>query len=118
MKRLTAVFMAVVLMAGMLAGCGNKGSAADTQQPAAKQETDNSQNADTDKTEGTGQVTIQWWTPNWDEPESREMAAEFEKENPDIKVELVITDWDTYKSKITTAISADRKSPRLNSSHA
>ena len=112
MKRLTAVFMAVVLMAGMLAGCGNKGSAADTQQPAAKQETDNSQNADTDKTEGTGQVTIQWWTPNWDEPESREMAAEFEKENPDIKVELVITDWDTYKSKITTAISA-KNAPEL-----
>ncbi|MFR2214164.1 MAG: extracellular solute-binding protein [Ruminococcus sp.] len=35
------------------------------------------------------------------------MAAEFEKEHPDIKVEIVVTDWDTYKSKITTAISAD-----------
>ena len=51
-------------------------------------------------------VTIQWWTPNWDEPESREMAEEFEKDNPNIKVELVVTDWDTYKDKITTAISA------------
>lgn len=79
MKRLTAVFMAVVLMAGMLAGCGNKGSAADTQQPAAKQETDNSQSADTDKTEGTGQVTIQWWTPNWDEPESQRWQPSLKK---------------------------------------
>ena len=54
-----------------------------------------------------GKTTIEWWTPNWDEVESREMAAEFEKEHPDIKVEIVVTDWDTYKSKITTAISAD-----------
>lgn len=58
------------------------------------------------------QTTIQWWTPNWDEVESKEMAAEFEEANPDIKVELVITDWDTYKSKITTAISAG-KAPEL-----
>lgn len=50
-------------------------------------------------------TTIEWWTPNWDEVESREMAAEFEAANPGIKVELVITDWDTYKSKITAAIS-------------
>lgn len=51
------------------------------------------------------ETTIEWWTPNWDEVESREMAAEFEAANPGIKVELVITDWDTYKSKITAAIS-------------
>ena len=53
------------------------------------------------------ETTIQWWTPNWDEPESREMAAEFEATNPDIKVELVITDWDTYKARVTSAISDD-----------
>lgn len=49
--------------------------------------------------------TIQWWSPNWDEKESRELAAEFMKDNPDIKVDIVVTDWDTYKSKITAAIS-------------
>lgn len=52
-------------------------------------------------------TTIEWWTPNWDEVESREMASEFEAANPGIKVELVITDWDTYKSKITAAISTN-----------
>ena len=58
-------------------------------------------------TAALAQTTIEWWTPNWDEVESREMAAEFEAANPDIKVNLVITDWDTYKSKITAAISTD-----------
>ena len=57
--------------------------------------------------EKDGVKTIEWWTPNWDEVESKEMAAEFEKEHPDIKVDIVVTDWDTYKSKITTAISTD-----------
>ncbi|MCD7737179.1 MAG: sugar ABC transporter substrate-binding protein [Lachnospiraceae bacterium] len=51
------------------------------------------------------QTTIEWWTPNWDEEVSREFVEEFEAENPDIHVELVITDWDTYKDKITVAIS-------------
>jgi multiple sugar transport system substrate-binding protein len=57
-------------------------------------------------------TTVQWWTPNWDEKESREMAAEFEAANPGIKVDLVITDWDTYKSKITAAIST-KNAPEL-----
>lgn len=48
---------------------------------------------------------IEWWTPNWDQAVSEEFEAEFEKANPDIDVKLVITDWDTYKAKITTAIS-------------
>ena len=29
--------------------------------------------------EKDGVKTIEWWTPNWDEVESKEMAAEFEK---------------------------------------
>lgn len=57
-------------------------------------------------------VTIQWWTPNWDEPESREMVSEFEANNPDIKIDLVITDWNTYKEKITTALTG-RNVPEL-----
>lgn len=115
MKKVAVVFLATVMALGLLAGCGNKNSAQDVQQPGQSQEEGNAQSTETtdvSQTDAVEQVTIQWWTPNWDEPESREMAAEFEKENPDIKVELVITDWDTYKSKITTAISA-KNAPEL-----
>ena len=58
------------------------------------------------------ETTIQWFTPNWDEPESREMVAEFEAANPDIKVELVITDWESYKARATAALS-DENAPEL-----
>lgn len=86
LKKFVALAMCATMCVSMAVGCGKK------------EET---------TAEKGGKTTIEWWTPNWDEVESREMAAEFEKEHPDIKVEIVVTDWDTYKSKITTAISAD-----------
>lgn len=86
---------AVTIGMGMMSGCGQKETRQQTGGSAGKEE---SAKGDT--------ATIQWWTPNWDEKESREMAEEFETANPGIKVDLVVTDWETYKDKITTAISA------------
>ena len=95
------VMVMLVLSFASLAGCA-KTESPQPNKPETNEET---------PTKGK-EVTVQWWTPNWDEPESREMAAEFEKNNPGTKVELVITDWDTYKSKITAAISA-KNAPEL-----
>ena len=75
-----ATLLSVILVATLFVGCGN---------------------GDADY------VTIEWWTPNWNEDASREMADEFMAENPDVKVELVITDWETYRASVTTAISTD-----------
>jgi multiple sugar transport system substrate-binding protein len=99
-KRKICILLVMVLM--ILSSASLVGCTASDQQGPQQSEDQNNDNGDT-----VEQVTIQWWTPNWDEPESREMAAEFEADNPGTKVELVITDWDTYKSKITTAISAN-----------
>ena len=79
-----------------LAACGGSGGEAS----ASQTETDSAGSS-----AAAAQTTIEWWTPNWDEAVSREFVSEFEAENPDIHIELVITDWDTYKDKITTAIS-------------
>ena len=89
------ILLAAAICMGGATGCGSG--------PA---EQGNAATGDKKAVDSGEAVTIQWWTPNWDEPESREMAEEFEKDNPNIKVELVVTDWDTYKDKITTAISA------------
>ena len=89
-KKLTACILSLTL-ALSLAACGSDGSA--------------SANGAQSGNGSTAQTTIQWWTPNWDEEVSKEFVSEFEAENPDIHIELVITDWDTYKDKITTAIS-------------
>lgn len=100
MKKGAALALALAVGMSVLTGCGSSQKAPETQNGGVQTEAAKTGEAKKDA------VTIQWWSPNWDEPESREMVAEFEAEHPDIKVELVVTDWDTYKSKITTAISA------------
>lgn len=86
-KKFLAAALSVSMIAALASGCSQGGQ---------------SSGGDSGDT-----VTIEWWTPNWDETESREMAEEFEEANPGIHVDIVITDWDTYKSKITTAISTN-----------
>lgn len=60
----------------------------------------------------SGVKTIQWFSPNWDEEESKALIKQFESENPDIKVELVVTEWESYKTKAITALSS-KNSPEL-----
>ena len=98
MKKATRIVALVLClaMAFTLAACGG-GNAGSTGSTAGS--TAGSAPATGDAT------TIEWWTPNWDEEASRAFVEEFQADNPDIKVDLVITDWDTYKDKITTDIS-------------
>lgn len=49
-------------------------------------------------------VTIKWWVPNWDEAVAKVLVAEFEAQNPNIKVEMSITTWNTMLGQIRTAL--------------
>ena len=57
-KRWMAVMLGATMIVSMAAGCGKGESSTE---------------------EKDGVKTIEWWTANWDEVESKEMAAEFEK---------------------------------------
>lgn len=104
-----ALVLSLLMMMSVFSACGSQSGS-----QTSNNSNQNSAQAQSAAGGGSAQkVEIQWWTPNWDEPESREMAAEFEKANPNVKVNLVITDWETYKSKITAAISADN-APELS----
>ncbi len=52
-------------------------------------------------------ITVTWWVPNWDEEVAKELIAEFEAQNPDIKVNMVITTWDTMEGQIRTALNGN-----------
>lgn len=104
-----ALVLSIVMLVSILAGCGSQ----DNNQSSQSSSQSSSQPVSTETGTPAEKVTIQWWTPNWDEPESRQMVTEFEGTNSNIKVDLVITDWDTYKSKVTTAISANN-APELS----
>lgn len=102
MKKLLCTVLAICLCGSMLGGCAGESSSAQPQSGSAAASSSEAQ---------AEPVTITWYTPNWDEPESYEMAAEFEEMNPDIHVELVITEWASYKEKAITALSDENNSP-------
>jgi len=88
MKKIFLAFLIVCLAGPLLFAGGNS-----------------AQNAPAPGKEPSG--SIQWWSPNWDEVASKALVDSFQKEFPNIKVDLVITEWTTYKSKIITAASAN-----------
>lgn len=97
-RTILSVCLAASLLVSMFTGCSNTSAGSSSEGAGATGET----------------TTIQWWSPNWDEETSKQFISEFEEKNKDIKVNLVVTDWDTYKSKIMVAASTDN-APELAS---
>lgn len=112
--KLVALLLALVMVLGSFAACkkDDAGKDAEDKGQTSGEQKGNEDSKGGDDGSDAEQVTIEWWTPNWDEVESREMADEFMAEHPEIKVNLVITEWDTYKNKIMAAISTDN-APQL-----
>ena len=93
-KRVWSLCMAVIMAGTLLGGCGN-GAGAGTGTPA-----DSGQTADAGKTDGE-QVTIRFMDNMASETRDRayeEIIANFEAENPDIKIEYETVPWDQSHS--------------------
>jgi len=55
-------------------------------------------------------VTIKWCSPNWEAPFNSELVAEFEAKNPGIKVEIITTEWKSYKASATIEVTQEMTS--------
>lgn len=85
MRRRHAVIGAVAVAAALtLTSCGSGG----------------------DDAAGSGDVTIEWWVPNWDEEESRDLIAQFEEEHPGVTIKTVVTQWETMANQIRVALDS------------
>lgn len=97
-----ALMAAAAMAAGMLAGCGSgsgSGTTTGTTDAGSTQAADDS---------SQGQVTLTFSI--WDstqQPGMDAMAEQFEKENPDIKVNVELTPWDQYWTKMQAAGSGN-----------
>lgn len=95
-KKTLAVGLASTLMlTGVLAGCSSSDNAAEKENGAAS----------TDK-----QVTLNVWGMGEEAKSLPQMAELFEKENPNIKVNVQALPWDTAHDKLLTAV-ASKKGP-------
>lgn len=100
--RKSNVLLVLLALAFVIAGCGGKsdspGAASSPAAPASSAAGSPSASA----TDSEPQ-TIEWWVPNWDEEAAKKLIAKFEEANPNIKVDMVLTTWDTMENKIRVA---------------
>ena len=81
---------AVSVAALALAACGGGGSSGDAGALSG----------------GDGAGTVTWWVPNWDEDAANKLVSDFQKQEPNTKVQIVITTWETMANKIKVALQA------------
>jgi multiple sugar transport system substrate-binding protein len=95
-KKMISLFLAVAMLATMVAGCAPVGPQA---APAAEPAADAA--ADTVTLEFT-----QWWAPELPEGAFRALMDEFEAQNPGIKVELISGPYSTTKEQVVAGAAA------------
>ena len=112
-RRIMAMTLAAV-MAASLTACGgpDKGNTAgapgQNQESAAKDSgADSTEGVPSDSTgTGGGQVTLTYWSWLPTVEQSETMIADFEKANPDIKIDYIRTEQDDYFEKLQVAMAS------------
>jgi len=49
-------------------------------------------------------ISLTWWSPNWSAEGAKEIVGKFEKENPNITVDIEETVWEGMRTKILVAL--------------
>lgn len=91
MKKVAAILLTAVMSIGLLAGCG------------ASEGSNDAGNADA----SGEQITLNYWTwfPSTDQIE--ETVAAFEKENPNIKINMTVMESKTFQEKVPLALTTE-----------
>lgn len=110
-KRFLATLMIVAMSASMLAGCGSKSDApADSAAKDDAAATDDAAKDDAAATddaaaEGAQKLTVWCWDPAFNIYAMETAAKYYQKDHPDVEVEVVETPWDDIQPLITNAAS-------------
>ena len=103
MKKILSVLIAALLLAGLLAACGQSGSSS---APAADTAStpDNGPPAQTPE-EGKTPLNVLWWGSQTRHDLTIAMIEKFEDLNPDIDVIMDYSDWDGYWTKLPAQVA-------------
>ncbi|WP_180270660.1 ABC transporter substrate-binding protein [Sporanaerobium hydrogeniformans] len=102
--------LASMLAATSLAGCGNSSSNADAKTPTGQESNaGGQQNTSGDAGSDVTTITYWGWDTNWYEP----MIKAFEKDHPNIKIEVTNVAYSDYFTKIQQAIASGSELPTM-----
>lgn len=105
MKKLCAILCAATMLSGVLAGCGSPAASSSTansnSEAASNQVSSKAPEAQQD------QITLNYWTwfPSTDQ--IKETVEAFEKENPNIKINMTVMESKAFQEKTPLALSTD-----------
>jgi multiple sugar transport system substrate-binding protein len=99
MRKMISLLLAVVLMMGLIAGCGSSESG--QQQPASKKEKDKASQNNGGKEEVI-ELRYSWWGSQDRHDRTLKVIELFQKENPNIKISPEFGGWDGYWDKLAT----------------
>lgn len=102
------------MTATMFAGCGSSSedtsatddATATTDDAAAEDTADDAAEATDDSAAAGGKLTVWCWDPAFNIFSMEEAAKVYQKENPDVEVEVVETPWEDVQTKLTTAATS------------
>ncbi len=116
-KKLLSLLMVGAMTATMLAGCGDSGSG-DTNTDAAKDDAGDeakddgaadseAAGSDAAVSEGGKTLTVWCWDPAFNIFSMKEAAKVYQKDHPDVTVDVIETPWKDIQTKLTTAATSN-----------
>ena len=104
-KKFLATLMIVAMSASMLAGCGSKAEAPADNAAATDDTAKDDAAATDDAASGEQKLTVWCWDPAFNIYAMETAAKYYQKDHPDVTVEVVETPWDDIQPLITNAAS-------------
>lgn len=94
-NKVLAMTLAMAMTAGMLAGCGS-----------SEKEVKETKKVEDSASEGE-QITLNYWTWFPSKDQIQETVDAFEKENPDIKINMTVMESKAFQEKVPLALSTE-----------
>lgn len=106
-KKILALLVATVMVLS-LAACGSGGGGSETSSDDAASSDASSDDTQVAATsDGDNELTVWCWDPAFNLYAMEEAAKEYQKINPDFKLNIVETPWQDLQTKLTTAATSN-----------
>lgn len=106
MKKKALSLLLTATMVLSLVGCGTSQAPAASAEPAAATASEATAEAPAAEATGDNSLTVWCWDPAFNMYAMEEAEKEYQKTNPDFKLNIVETPWEDVQTKVTTAASS------------
>lgn len=105
-RKFLSVLLSLALVATVVSGCGSNSSNDNSATTKTNSSTEEASSKEADSGEVVTLEFAQWWEPELPDGAFRKLMDQFEKENPNIKVELISGPYSSTKQQVVAGAAA------------